>query len=119
MSDTSEVISAIIERMKADETLAVACRDRELSHEFKTTMTKMLPRLREADVLMRLDHRKAIRLSLVGEGVFYIFNHAHPKWYEEQPNRTLVWLDDLVVMKQDFLETPPPDLSLLLGGAYD
>lgn len=117
MSDAFEVISAIIERMKADETLAVACRDRELSHEFRTALTNIRPRLRESDVLMQLDYRKGVRLSLVEVDGSYRFNHAVPEWYESQHDRTLIWLDDLVAIKQDFLETPPPDLSLLLGGA--
>lgn len=119
MIDTSEVISDIIERMKADETLAVACRDRELFDEFRTALTKIRPRLQGVHELMQLNYGKGIRLSRLEWDGSYRFNHADPGWYEEQPNRTLIWLDDLVVMKQDFLETPPPDLSLLLGGAYD
>ena len=115
MSDTSEVISTIIERMKNDATLAVVCRDSRLEAEFREALSNMTPRLVDSYVLHMLHHGTAIRIVQSSHDDSYMIRHATASWYEVQPDRTLIWLDDLMEIRQDF--TPPPDLSILLGGA--
>lgn len=115
MSDTSEVISTIIERMKNDATLAVVCRDSRLEEEFREALSNMTPRLMDSCVLHVLRWGEAVRIVQSSYDDSYAIRHATASWYEAQPDRTLIWLDDLVEIRQDF--TSPPDLSILLGGA--
>lgn len=115
MSDTSEVISTIIEHMKNDATLAVACSDLRLEAEFRKALSNMTPRLMDSYVLSVLHHKEAVRIVQSTYDGSYMLRHATASWYEAQPDRTLIWLDDLIEIRQDF--TPPPDLSILLGGA--